>query len=131
MAHRKGVICSFSELHYSFLKPHDNLEQTFYLLKPHNTLEPIFTQPHDNLEPHYDWVERVHSSCVKHNVQFIFGQTGNVSIKDGKEYKIRNRTEQMVQALRSGLHYPPKDIEKEVNDIYARKQAMLEIKTKK
>lgn len=80
---------------------------------------------------HYDWVERVHSSCVKHNVQFIFGQTGNVSIKDGKEYKIRNRTEQMVQALRSGLHYPPKDIEKEVNDIYARKQAMLEIKTKK
>ena len=38
--------------------------------------------------------------------------------------KIRNRTEQMVQALRSGLNYPEKDIEAEVAAIYARKAAM-------
>lgn len=75
---------------------------------------------------HYEWVEKVHDACVNNNVQLIFGQTGNIFIKDGKEYKIRNRTEQMVQALKSGLHYPPVDIEKEVEAIYARKNAMKE-----
>lgn len=74
----------------------------------------------------YEWVEKVHNACVEHNVQFIFGQTGNIFIKDGKEYKIRNRTEQMVQALKSGLHYPPVDIEAEVEAIYARKAAVKE-----
>lgn len=66
---------------------------------------------------HYEWVKKVHDACVENNVQLIFGQTGNIFIKDGKEYKIRNRTEQMVQALKSGLHYPPVDIEKEVADL--------------
>ena len=33
----------------------------------------------------------------------------------------------MVQALRSGLHYPPKDIEAEIDAIYARKATMKEI----
>lgn len=80
---------------------------------------------------HYEWVEKVYSACVNNEVQLIFGQTGNVFIKGGKEYKIRNRTEQMVQALRSGLHYPPKDIEKEVTAIYARKEAMAKLKQNK
>ena len=75
---------------------------------------------------HYDWVKKVHDACVAHDVQLIFGQTGNVFIKDGKEYKIRNRTDQMVQALRSGLHYPPVDIDAEVEGILARKAAMKE-----
>lgn len=75
---------------------------------------------------HYEWVKKVHDACVENNVQLIFGQTGNIFIKDGKEYKIRNRTEQMVQALKSGLHYPPVDIEKEVAAIYDRKAAMKE-----
>ncbi len=73
---------------------------------------------------HYEWVKKVHDACAENNVQLIFGQTGNIFIKDGKEYKIRNRTEQMVQALKSGLHYPPVDIEKEVEAIYERKAAM-------
>ena len=30
----------------------------------------------------------------------------------------------MVQALKSGLHYPPVDIDEEVATIYARKAAM-------
>ena len=68
---------------------------------------------------HYEWVKKVHDACAKYNVQFIFGQTGNIFIKDGKEYKIYNRTDQMIQALRSGLHYPPKDIEVEVEAIHA------------
>ncbi len=73
---------------------------------------------------HYEWVKKVHDACAAQGVQLIFGQTGNVFVMDGKEYKIRNRTEQMVQALKSGLHYPPVDIEKEVEAIYARKAAM-------
>lgn len=75
---------------------------------------------------HYEWVEKVHDACEKHNVQLIFGQTGNIFVKDGKEYKIRNRTDQMIQALKSGLHYPPVDIEARVEEIYARKNAMKE-----
>lgn len=75
---------------------------------------------------HYEWVERVHDACVKHDVQLIFGQTGNIFVKDGKERKIRNRTDQMVHALECGLHYPPVDIKKEVDAIFARKAAMKE-----
>lgn len=73
---------------------------------------------------HHEWVQKVHDACEQYGVQHIFGQTGNLYIKDGKEYKIRNRTEQMIQALRSGLHYPPVDIEKEVAAIQDRKAAM-------
>lgn len=29
----------------------------------------------------YEWVKKVHDDCVKHDVQLIFGQTGNVFIK--------------------------------------------------
>ncbi len=75
---------------------------------------------------HYEWVKRVHDACAEYNVQLIFGQTGNVFIKDGKEYKIRSRTEQMVQALKSGLHYPPVNVEVEAAVILARKTAREE-----
>lgn len=76
---------------------------------------------------HYEWVKKVCDACEEYNVQFIFGQTGNLFIRDGKQYKIRNCTEQMIQALRSGLHYPPKDsaeIEKEIDAIYVRREAL-------
>lgn len=73
---------------------------------------------------HWEWVKKVYDACVENDVQFIFGQTGNVFIMDGKEYKIRSRTEQMVQVLRSGLNHSAKDIEAEVAAIYARKAAM-------
>lgn len=72
---------------------------------------------------HYEWVKKLHDQCAAHDVQLIFGQTGNIFIKDGKEYKIRNRTAQMEQALLSGLHYPPVDIEKELAAIQERKEA--------
>ncbi|MBQ8288186.1 MAG: DUF5131 family protein, partial [Clostridia bacterium] len=75
---------------------------------------------------HYEWVKKVHDACKQYGVQLIFGQTGNVFVMNGKEYKIRNRTDQMVQALKSGLHYPPVDLEAEVAAIYARKTAMKE-----
>lgn len=41
---------------------------------------------------HYEWVEKVYDACKKNDIQFICGQTGNIFVKDGKEYKIRNRT---------------------------------------
>lgn len=76
---------------------------------------------------HYDWVKKVHDACAKHNVQLIFGQTGNIFIKDGKEYKIRNRTDQMIQALKSGLYYPEVDIEKRIKEIEENKKTMKEM----
>lgn len=79
----------------------------------------------------YEWVKKVYDACVKYYVQLIFGQTGNVFIKDGAEYKIHNRAEQMVEALRSGLNYPQKDIEKEIAAIYARKEAIASMRKKK
>lgn len=72
----------------------------------------------------YDWVKRLYEQCKAAGVRLIFGQTGNVFVKDGIEYKIRNRTEQMIQALKSGLHYPPVDIETEIAKIMERKENM-------
>lgn len=75
---------------------------------------------------HYDWVKKVHDACAENDVQLIFGQTGNVFIRDGKEHKIRNRTDQMVEALRCDLHFPPVNVEQEVENVLARKAAMKE-----
>ena len=75
---------------------------------------------------HYEWVEKLHNQCKEYNVQLIFGQTGNVFIKDGVEYKIRSRTEQMIQALKSGLHYPAVDIDKRIEEINKRKLSFAE-----
>ena len=80
---------------------------------------------------HYEWVKKLHDQCEKYNLHLIFGQTGNIFIKDGKEYKIRNRTDQMIQALRSGLHYPAVDIEAEVQKVLDRKEKMKELKGRK
>lgn len=74
----------------------------------------------------YDWVKKVHDACVKYHVQLIFGQTGNVFVKDGVEYKIRSRQTQTEQALLSGLHYPPVDAEAEIAAIRARKESFRE-----
>ncbi len=54
---------------------------------------------------HYDWVKKVYEACVKYRVPFRFFGTGNVFVKDGKEYHIC-KAYQMLQALRSGLQYP-------------------------
>ena len=56
-------------------------------------------------------------------MKFTFGQTGNIFIQDGAERKIHNRTEQSVEALRTGFTYPPVDIEKEIQAIYDEKAA--------
>ena len=73
---------------------------------------------------HYDWVKKVYDQCVGAGVKFTFGQTGNVFIKDGKEYRIRSRTDQTVQALKSGLNYPAVDADSEIEKILAEKAQM-------
>ncbi len=52
---------------------------------------------------HYEWVKKIYDQCIKYNVEFIFGQTGNVFIKDGKTYHIKDYKTQIEQALASGL----------------------------
>lgn len=61
---------------------------------------------YDGARPlHYEWVKLLYDQCRKYNVPFSFFGTGNVFIKDGKEYHIC-KAYQHVQALRSGLQYP-------------------------
>ena len=80
---------------------------------------------------HYEWVKKLHDQCEKYDIHFIFGQTGNVFVKDGKIYKIRSRTEQMIQALKSGLRYPPVDVEPEVQRVLEIKEKMKSARGKK
>ncbi len=82
---------------------------------------------------HYEWVKSAYESCKKYGVNFTFGQTGNVFVTDGKERRINDRTEQCVQALRTGFTLPAVDIEKEAQNIYdekAAKKAAFEEKKK-
>lgn len=79
---------------------------------------------------HYDWVKKVHDQCEKYDVHLIFGQTGNIFIQDGVERKIRNRTDQMIEALKTGLHYPPVDIDAEIQKINERKEKMKAMRKK-
>ena len=51
---------------------------------------------------HYEWVEKIYKECLKYDVEFIFGQTGNYFVKDGKTYHIKYK-DQIEQALKSGL----------------------------
>ena len=67
---------------------------------------------------HYEWVEKAYQACKKYDVRFTFGQTGNVFVTDGIEKKIRNRTEQTAEALRTGYSNPPVDIDREIETIY-------------
>ncbi len=71
---------------------------------------------------YYDWVKEIHNQAKKYNVEFIFAQTGNIFIKDGIEYKILDRTTQQIQALKSNLSYPEKNIDKEIEEIYKLKE---------
>ena len=72
---------------------------------------------------HYEWVKALHDQCEENGVRLIFGQTGNVFIRDGVEHKVYSRTKQMEEALKTGLHYPPVDIDAELDKIRKRKES--------
>lgn len=72
---------------------------------------------------HHEWVKAVYDACRRYDVKFTFGQTGNIFVTEGVERKIFNRTEQAVEALRSGLNWPSLDIEQEIQTLYEEKAA--------
>ena len=57
---------------------------------------------------HHEWVEKIYKQCLKYDVEFIFGQTGNYFVKDGKTYHLSYK-EQIDQALKSGMQYKKSD----------------------
>ncbi len=72
-------------------------------------LESVFAdgENYDGARPlHYEWVESLYQQCKQYEVPFSFYGTGNIFVKEGKTYHIC-KAYQRVQALRSGLQYPP------------------------
>ncbi len=52
---------------------------------------------------YYEWVKKIYDECIKYDVEFIFGQTGNTFVKDEKTYHIKDLNIQIEQALKSNL----------------------------
>lgn len=61
----------------------------------------------------YEWVKQIYDQCLRYDVEFIFGQTGNYFAKDGKFYHIRDTKTQIEQALASGLQNRRPETKKE------------------
>jgi len=56
----------------------------------------------------YEWVESLRDQCREYGVEFEFAGTGNVFIKGGRTYYVC-KAYQRVQAIRSGLFWPPRE----------------------
>lgn len=54
---------------------------------------------------HYEWVKRLSDECRAHDVPFTFYGTGEVFVRDGRTYHIRDKRVQAEQARRSGLSH--------------------------
>ena len=52
----------------------------------------------------FNWVKKLQEECVKHNVCFVYRQTGARLLKDGKIYRIKTE-EQSTQAKKAHLDY--------------------------
>ena len=52
----------------------------------------------------FNWVKKLQAECVKHNVCFVYRQTGSRLLKDGKLYRIKTK-EQSIQAKKANLDY--------------------------
>ncbi|MBQ6387054.1 MAG: DUF5131 family protein [Ruminococcus sp.] len=53
----------------------------------------------------FDWVKALRDECVSRNITFCFMETGTTFIKDGREYNIKSKQLQNLQAFRSGMSY--------------------------
>ena len=82
---------------------------------------------------YYEWIKSLHDQCVRTNVPLIFAQTGNIFIKDGKEYKIYNLKDQNKQAILANLSYSERNKEeiikaiKEIDEISKKINVNLEV----
>jgi protein gp37 len=58
----------------------------------------------------FDWVRELREECVARDITFCFMETGTTFIKDGKEYFIKSKQEQNLQAYKSGMnHHSPSE----------------------
>ena len=57
---------------------------------------------------HFEWVKALREECVSHDITFCFVETGTVFIKDGKQYNLKGKRLQTVQAFKSGMNYQGK-----------------------
>ena len=53
----------------------------------------------------FDWVRALRAECVARDITFCFMETGTAFIKDGKEYFIKSKQEQNLQAYKSGMNH--------------------------
>ena len=66
----------------------------------------------------FDWVKRLRSECERHNVTFVFMETGTVFIKDGVRYRIPSKRLQSEQAFKSGVSFKGREISFELKDSF-------------
>ena len=64
----------------------------------------------------FAWVKKLQEDCVKRNITFCFMETGTTFIKDGKKYTIRSKSEQNLQAYKSGMTRQGKPMQFVLND---------------
>lgn len=67
---------------------------------------------------HYEWVEKLYRSCVQHNVNFEFIETGNHFVKDGKSYTVPKHL-QAEQAKKAGFTYRGRAVEVRLTEVAA------------
>ncbi len=56
----------------------------------------------------FEWVKKLYRECLEAGVEFDFVGTGNIFLRDGKEYHIP-KAYQRVMAVNSGLQLPAKE----------------------
>ena len=66
----------------------------------------------------YDWVKALREECVSRDITFCFMETGTVFIKDGRAYRIGDKSLQNLQAFRSGLSYQGRKIHFDLKDSF-------------
>lgn len=60
---------------------------------------------------HYEWVKNLHDECKAHDVTFVFIETGNYYVKDGKTNYIKSKIRQTYLAYSEGLQYRGKPMQ--------------------
>ena len=64
----------------------------------------------------FEWIKALREECVSRDITFCFMETGTVFIKDGREYRIRNKQLQNLQAYRSGMSCQGREIHFDLRD---------------
>ena len=67
----------------------------------------------------FEWVKKLQSECVAHNITLCFIETGSVFIKDGKCYHMPKKLVQSEMAYKSGMNFVGKPIEWKLTDRFS------------